>query len=351
MKFRWPFGSNAGPSPSPDAEEAEALHEPDDDLLSEDHPPSSLAGRRAVLIAGLVLAVALAVWLRWPSGPALRSPQGPTSNPLLAVGPITPPPQAPAESSVRPEPNAPAPPDVPPRPGETRTPARPTYFAPLPPPSGIPAESGSALPQQVAAMGWDLAKKERESRLAELAAKQTELRAKSKEAEVRIEEAEAWIQAIRKNPRLVLRSTPGIEGKVSGVPLFEVPPPPPSFPHASGPLVVPPKPVAPSPVPPERSPTASEIFVRMIDGSGPVPEAMVSVGPASYVVRAGDPIGAWQVTAIGPNGIWIKAGPSERVWRPLLARGSIPAEPSRPSSGVPAAPPAAAAPQEHGPSR
>lgn len=36
----------------------------------------------------------------------------------------------------------------------------------------------------------------------------------------------------------------------------------------------------------------------MIDGSGPVPEAVVSVGPTTYVVRAGDTLGSWQVTAI-----------------------------------------------------
>lgn len=86
-------------------------------------------------------------------------------------------------------------------------------------------------------------------------------------------------------------------------------------------MVVPPKQVETTPGPPERTPKESEIFVRMIDASGRAPEAVVSVGPASYVVRSGDAIGSWQVAGIGPNGIWIKAG-LELAWRPLLARGT-----------------------------
>jgi len=88
-------------------------------------------------------------------------------------------------------------------------------------------------------------------------------------------------------------------------------------------LVVPPKGTG-LPAAPEINPKASEVFVRMIDTSSEAPEALVTVGPASWVVRIGDLIGAWKVTGIGPTGIWITAE-EQRVWRPLLTRaGSIP---------------------------
>ncbi len=337
MRFRWPFGRNAAPPPDADVEEAESLQGRDDDFFAEDkEAPSGGRKRRAILIGGLVLAMALAAWLRWSSGPALRAPGDPASNPLLAVRPIVPPVQGPAEPKAAPEAKASGPSDLSSRQGDRPVPERPAYFAPLPPPSASPPDSVTAPDEKLAAMGWDLALKDRESRLAELDWKQKELQAKSKEAEARIEEAEAWIRAIRKTPQLALRSgdrSLAIGGKVSRLPPFEVPPPP----QGSGPRVVPPKPVEPQPVQPEGTPKASEIFVRMIDGSGPVPEAVVSVGPTAYVVRAGDTLGSWQVTAIGPNGIWIKGSPNERVWRPLLVRGTIRAEPSSLFPGFPAA--------------
>jgi len=171
------------------------------------------------------------------------------------------------------------------------------------------------------------------------------LEAKAKEAEARIELAEARIRAMRRTPALALRAQGGDFGSLvgstaSGPPPFAVPPPP-EFPApGKGPLVVPPKAadlLAPPPEgKPEVRPKDSEIFVRMIDASGEAPEAMVSVGPASYIVRMGDAIGSWQITGIGPNGIWITAKPNERIWRPLLAGTG--AKPPEAPPGLSAAP-------------
>jgi len=82
----------------------------------------------------------------------------------------------------------------------------------------------------------------------------------------------------------------------------------------------------------------------MIDASTELPEAMVTVGPASYIVRAGDQIGSWRVTGVSPNGIWINAGLTERVWRPLLTpaathrnlSGVVPGAPATPAPALPA---------------
>lgn len=233
-----------------------------------------------------------------------------------------------------------APPERPPRREEPAPPSRSTYFTPLPPRAEPQTESASAPQQQLAALGWQLAVEERKTRVVALETSNKELQAKAKEAEARIEEAEARIKALKRNPDLALRSLTGglnVPARVPGPPPFPIPPPLPGFPQGSGPLVIPQKPGETKPISPERTPKDSEIFVRMIDASGTAPEAMVSVGPATYVVRTGDAIGAWLVADIGPNGIWIKAGP-ERAWRPLLARGALRVDQPSGPPGVPAAP-------------